>query len=504
MAVPVSPVPSPPRLRWSGGGGGGYPDIGDYIQGLQMLGGVLALPRSAQYAQQDAEAHRRMLEGTGVDPADIRAMYPDAPMQWLAASDKGVGGKILGGVGDVGALISTIAGQPIGPPRMGISEVAQASKLRKEYKEQQELAKMAETETDPVGKALLATGSMDGYARYKAAQLRSQGGMGMFGTSAMGQRARLAWLEANQPDSPDIPALRRGIAEEDLRHPIPPPPQKPLSPREQFEQKHAALMDARHKEATETYHYEPGSDEYNHFMQHGYAPPKPREKTKDPSFYFNKALEIVKGQTLPGSELDMGKVNTLAAQLQAADEQFLHPAKPGAPPPGGQEAAPPPPPPARPEETRGPVSSSEQPPSGLTSQRVTGATPEQLAARQRLTTMAQQQGIDPRGLRETNPDLWATADLSGTENLSAAEFYRLLGDPVAFAEWRAGQAAQTQQAEQPSPSSLQGVQQQQRARNREDLTPAGQAEFDRLMGEVAAKRMTLEEARTRAAALPGK
>jgi len=118
--------------------------------------------------------------------------------------------------------------------------------------------------------------------------------------------------------------------------------------------------------------------------------------------------------------------------------------------------------------------------------------------------MAQQQGIDPRGLRETNPDLWATADLSGTENLSAAEFYRLLGDPVAFAEWRAGQAAQTQQAEQPSPSSLQGVQQQQRQRNRADLSPAGQAEYDRIIAAVAAHQMSEKEALDRVAALPSK
>ena len=58
-------------------------ELSDIMQGLGLLGGVLSLPRTAQYGQEDVMRHRQMLQGTGMSDADINAMYPDAPLQWL-------------------------------------------------------------------------------------------------------------------------------------------------------------------------------------------------------------------------------------------------------------------------------------------------------------------------------------------------------------------------------------------------------------------------------------
>src|SRR5215813_4641477 len=453
-------------------------DFQDYVQGLQMLGGVLALPRSAQYAQESAEAHRRMLQDTGIDPADIKEMYPDAPLQWLAASDKGIGGKILGGVGDVGALLSTIAGQPIGPPRMGISDIANAAKMRKQYKEEQSLNELAKTETDPVGKALLGTGSMDAYGRYKAAQLRAQGGAGgLFGTSEMGMRSRLAWLKQNKPDSPEIPALEKGIADYEARHPTPPPPQPRVPPGEAYTQRHDAMMQSRQKEAA-GYGYKPGTPEYNYFFKQALAAEKQRAAGMG----------------------DVPNMDNVTKTAQAAWDayQAQHNAKGGTTPP--QTPTPPTGPPAPPPApTPGPVSTGEPPPPNASSQQITTASPEQLAARKNIFDLAQKQGVDPRALRETNPDLWAAADLTGTENLPAEQFYQLLNDPVAFAQWRAGQAAQTQQ-----PAGMTGP--EGSPLNKEfdynALTPEGKAQADQIKADMQAGKIQPGVAAARLQALP--
>jgi hypothetical protein len=480
-------------------------DFQDYVQGLQMLGGVLSLPRSVQYAQEDALRHRKLLEGTGIDPADINAMYPDAPLHWLRAGPdrSGIGGKILGGVGDVGALLSTIAGQPIGPPRLSVSDLAESSKLRSKYKEQQTLNELAKTETDPVGKALLSTGTMDGYARWKAAQLRAQGGGGgMFGTSALGMRSRLAWLKANQPDSPDIPALERGIAEEDKRHPIPTPP-TPRDPAAEYRARHNAIMEARKNEA-QGYGYKPGTDEYNYFMSTG-RPPLQRGtagKDLDYNFFFKQALEQEQRRAANESdEVNMDTVKGVADKGWQAYQDSIKPKGGTTPPatPTPPTGARTPPPKAPPEPTPGPVSTGETAPPGATGAAITQATPEQLTARKTLIALAQQQGVDPRGLRETHPDLWAAADLTGTEDLPAEQFYQLLGDPVAFAQWRAGQAQQSaQQSIPPGPEgSPLNV-----AFDYNALTPQGQTQADQIKADMQAGKIAPGVAAARLQALP--
>src|SRR5262245_58110407 len=227
MAVAISPVEPPPRLHWSGGGGGGSsPGVQDYIQGLQMLGGILALPRSAQDAQEDVLQKRAMLRDTGLTEAEINKMLPDAPMGWLRPGE-GVGGKILGGVGDVGALLSTIAGQPIGPPRASISELAAASKMRIEHQKQNAYEALAASieKDDPTGAALIRAGNVDAYGRRSAALLSHP--PGDFGKSELGMRAELDWLRKNKPDSPRIAAIEQAIAEQEKAHPPAAPPLTP-------------------------------------------------------------------------------------------------------------------------------------------------------------------------------------------------------------------------------------------------------------------------------------
>src|SRR5262245_44337503 len=229
--VAVSPIEAAPRLRFSHGAGGGYPDIGDYIQGLQMLGGILALPRSAQYAQQDVMQKRAMLKNTGMTEDEIRNVLPDAPLQWLSpgtpGEPTGIGGKIMGGVGDVGALLSTIAGQPIGPPRASMSELAAASKMRIEHQKQNAYEALAASieKDDPTGAALIRAGNVDAYGRRSAALLSHP--PGDFGKSELGMRAELDWLRKNKPDSPRIAAIEQAIAEQEKAHPPAAPPLTP-------------------------------------------------------------------------------------------------------------------------------------------------------------------------------------------------------------------------------------------------------------------------------------
>jgi hypothetical protein len=181
MPVAVSPLSVPRRLDWpsvdvSGAPGSWQP----YVTGLQLLGGLLSMPRRVEYQQAESDLLRQQLEGTGLSPEQIASATPDAAMKWLSpAEHPGIGGTILGGVGDVGALLSTIAGRPIEPPRASIGELAAASKLRSEYaksqKEQQLVDAMAAGKTPEEVAALgVASGNTDAALRLYQRKFESQ------------------------------------------------------------------------------------------------------------------------------------------------------------------------------------------------------------------------------------------------------------------------------------------------------------------------------------------
>src|SRR5262249_40503133 len=94
-------------------------------------------PRRVEAQQQQNEIERHLLgyddpgdPSSGLSRADIEAATPQPALRWLSPQQGGFTGKILGGVGDVGALLSSIVGKPIGAPRASVSELAEASKLR--------------------------------------------------------------------------------------------------------------------------------------------------------------------------------------------------------------------------------------------------------------------------------------------------------------------------------------------------------------------------------------
>jgi len=191
----------------------------------------------------------------------------------------------------------------------------------------------------------------------------------MFGTSSLGMRARLAWLKQNKPDSPEIPAMEQAIKDEEARHPIPPPPEKKLSPAEQYTQRHDAMIAARDKEA-QNRGYKKGTDEYNYYMDWGHDPPARRTATDlDYDYFFKQALAAEKARAAAmGETPNMENVtNTADAGYKAYQER--HTSKGGTTPP--QTPTPPPPGPPQPAASR----TAETPPdeSG-TSRTVTGTT----------------------------------------------------------------------------------------------------------------------------------
>jgi len=117
--------------------------LGEIIQGLQMLGGVLSLPRQIQYQHEASQGLRSQLAGLDLTDDQMNAIAPEPGMSWLGAGP-GVGGKILGGIGDVGSLISAIAGKPVTPPRTSISDIAAISKLRQQKKQGESEAALQE------------------------------------------------------------------------------------------------------------------------------------------------------------------------------------------------------------------------------------------------------------------------------------------------------------------------------------------------------------------------
>jgi len=472
--------------------------VQDYIQGLQMLGGILALPRSAQYAQEDVLQKRAMLRDTGLTEAEINKMLPDAPMGWLRPGE-GVGGKILGGVGDVGALLSTIAGQPIGPPRASISELAAASKMRKEFKQQNAYEALAASveKDDPTGAALIRAGNVDAYGRRSAAQLAHP--PGEFGKSEEGLYTKLAWLKKNKPDSPEIPALEQGIKDYEARHPVPPPPEKKIPPAEAWQQRHDVMIQARQKEAG-NYGYKPGTPEYNYYMQHGFGPPAGRgaDKDLDYNYFFKQALAAEKQRAAGmGDVPNMDNVKTTAdAAWQAYQEKHgskggttppqtptppTGPPQPPAPRPEAKAPAPsynepPPREPGTPTTSAPPAATSETPTSSPTAQAVQG-----LATAFRTEFGAGGTQLQPAELAGRYPEFWRAAGLEGLEGISSAQLADLLSDPTRIPAFREQLRAPQQQG-----APEQGLPQMTSEKTGNPMSDAGVREFLALQAEIKA------------------
>jgi hypothetical protein len=505
-------------------------DFQDYVQGLQMLGGVLALPRSLQYEQQSAEAHRKLLEDTGIDPGDIKSMYPDAPMHWLQAGDQGIGGKILGGVGDVGALLSTIAGKPIGPPRASVTELASASKLRSQHGKdlaEKELTRvLADPNSTPSQRAaaFAATGNIDATGRVTSALFRDQ--QGKFGTSELGQRARLAWLKANDPSNPEIHAIEQGIASQTGAHP---PAAPPLTPAQRTQERLdtdaqlAAQVHARKvKEATDM-GYKPDSDEFKrHVYGSSAAPPRQAAPKEHDLAYYRDLFwkEEVKNAAASFRDPDRAAAEANAQQAYEMTHPQAGPPKPAAPTPGTPNAAgeaaappkdtPPPPPPPPPQAvTETPTRSfAEGPPSSqnVPGQQVTpppadtaspppwkpppdqalpderAIAPEDRAALLQYTLA----GLRPSEIASNYPDLWKRAGYAGFEAMPRDVLYERLR----AAEAQGGAAPGGAPTGPQTPGAWSNV----KVPSPAEMTPDQRDVYTSLAGQVTRKEISADQA----------
>src|SRR4029450_11323824 len=85
-------------------------ELDEVMTGLGMLGNVLSLPRQVQNQQIANEQMKTLLAGSGLPEDMIKAATPEPSMRWLSAGQPGFGGTVLGGVGDVGAILATAGG----------------------------------------------------------------------------------------------------------------------------------------------------------------------------------------------------------------------------------------------------------------------------------------------------------------------------------------------------------------------------------------------------------
>src|SRR5215467_7506074 len=123
--------------------------LDDIVTGLGMLGGVLSMPRRIEAAEQQNAIERQLLSGTGMSQADIEAATPQPHMRWLSPAQGGFTGKVLGGVGDVGSILSTIVGKPIPSPRASLSDLAESNKLRTAFAKDQAQKRLISVVKDP-------------------------------------------------------------------------------------------------------------------------------------------------------------------------------------------------------------------------------------------------------------------------------------------------------------------------------------------------------------------
>jgi hypothetical protein len=296
----------------------------DVMTGLGMLGGVLSTPRRIQYQQQQNAMTRALLQGSGIPESDIAAATPEPSMRWLSPQQGGFTGKVLGGVGDVGALLSTIVGKPLTAPRASLSDLAAASKMRSGFQQQQAKSRLVNLLRDPKAKRedVLAAAAEAGAGAGEILR-----GYGVTGPKAPGSlfaaRVRLQGLD---PNSDEYKQLKQSIADQEARedakqaardaafekryHP-------PMDPGEAEHKRHAAAQEDLMKEADQL--YPRGSKEWNeHVYGYGRAG-KPPAGPKPLS--YQKIIQDQTArwqQTHPRRSIDMGEVMRNSYEMASA------------------------------------------------------------------------------------------------------------------------------------------------------------------------------------------
>src|SRR5262249_56455143 len=96
----------------------------------------------------------------------IEAATPEPMMRWLSPKQGGFTGKVLGGVGDVGSILSTVVGKPVKAPRLELADLAASNTLRVGFQKQQAQKKLEDAiargaSNKEIGQLAVAGGNID-------------------------------------------------------------------------------------------------------------------------------------------------------------------------------------------------------------------------------------------------------------------------------------------------------------------------------------------------------
>jgi hypothetical protein len=323
-------------------------ELNEIISGLGLLGNVLSMPRQVESQQIGNEQMRSLLAGSGIPEEQIRAATPEPMLRWLSPKQGGFTGKVLGGVGDVGAILSTVVGKPIKAPRVEFSDLAAASRMRSESAKAAAQKNLEAVILDPkstdkdIGRAAVAAGSIEGGLRYLRGT--DSGGYKPPG-SVFAARARLARMAPDDPERAALEELiradeeaarKRREAEDALIRGRQPPY---VSPAAGEQQRHEQMIADRKRDAANL-GYKEGSPEWKQFVYGTGRVPTPSQ-VKDPldPYIRDEMIRRREGAKRPDWVEPTESVVDVARRKLAEDQKGREAAARGEPPP-----APPPPP----------------------------------------------------------------------------------------------------------------------------------------------------------------
>lgn len=189
-------------MPYGGGGGGG--GLSELIALGRLAGGTLGLPSRVQAATQQQDVQRQLLEqasqvpDSGISPEDVNQYAPPVGLQFLnpdaisKAGYPGSGtiGKIVGGVGDIGEVISALFGGPVGAPRVPLSELTALSALKANAGDRQAREDLAGSFTNPRAKIMARLkGGLGPATRLEQGPTPSRGSSSELGTIERAKRA---------------------------------------------------------------------------------------------------------------------------------------------------------------------------------------------------------------------------------------------------------------------------------------------------------------------------
>lgn len=262
------------------------------------------MPRRVEAQEQQNAIERQLLQGTGMSQADIEAATPQPGMRWLSPAQGGFTGKVLGGVGDVGSVLSTIVGKPIPSPRASLAELAESTKMRTAFSKEQARRRFIDVVKDPkstsqdIAAAGAEAGSLDEAMRFLRPTAPRPPG------SAFAARQRLATLDPNSDEAKqlrqglaDDEAARQRVADEAARraeerfrkeHPF-----ADVPPEEMQRRRAEEIQRERNAEADRK-NLKPGSPEREFFLEHGYQPAPPRPQKEKGASMQGLAMEVTR------------------------------------------------------------------------------------------------------------------------------------------------------------------------------------------------------------------